>query len=71
MAEGNPLPTVQWYKDDVCIDNNPQFQITYNNGEALLKIEKINPSQNGKYNCVATNRLGSDLTTAKLFVDGK
>lgn len=70
MAEGNPLPTVQWYKDDICIDNNPQFQITYNNGEALVKIEHTNSSHIGKYTCVATNRLGSDSTTAKLFLDG-
>lgn len=70
-AEGNPLPTVQWYKDEVCIENNPEYQITYNNGEALLKIERTNTSHNGKYICVATNRLGSDSTTAKLFVDGE
>lgn len=70
-AEGNPLPTVQWYKDGVCIDNNPQYQITYNNGEALLKIEHTNTFHNGKYTCVATNRLGSDSTASKLFVDGE
>lgn len=71
-AEGNPLPTVQWYKDDICIDNSPQYQITYNNGEALLKIEHTNSStHSGKYTCVATNRLGSDSTTSKLLIDGK
>ncbi|XP_025203968.1 titin isoform X3 [Melanaphis sacchari] len=69
-AEGNPLPTVQWYKDDICIDNSPQYQITYNNGEALLKIEHTNSSiHSGKYTCVATNRLGSDSTTSKLLID--
>lgn len=71
-AEGNPLPTVQWYKDDICIDNSPQYQITYNNGEALLKIEHTNSStHSGKYTCVATNRLGSDSTTSKLLINGK
>lgn len=70
-AEGNPLPTVQWYKDEICIENNPEYQITYNNGEALLKIEYTNISHKGKYTCVATNRLGSDSTTSKLFVDGE
>ncbi|XP_026815441.1 muscle M-line assembly protein unc-89 isoform X4 [Rhopalosiphum maidis] len=69
-AEGNPLPTVQWYKDDICIDNSPQYQITYNNGEALLKIEHTNSSTHGgKYTCVATNRLGSDSTTSMLLID--
>ncbi|KAL4132316.1 hypothetical protein QTP88_009488 [Uroleucon formosanum] len=69
-AEGNPLPTVQWFKDEICIDNNPQYQITYNNGEALLKIEHANSStHSGKYTCVATNRLGSDSTASKLLVD--
>jgi hypothetical protein len=70
-AEGNPLPTVQWYKDDICIDNNPQYQITYNNGDALLNIEHTSTSLGGKYTCVATNRLGSDSTSSKLFVNGK
>jgi len=71
-AEGNPLPTVQWFKDDICIDNSPQYQITYNNGEALLKIEHTNSSTHrGKYTCVATNRLGSDSTASKLLIDGK
>lgn len=70
-AEGNPLPTVQWYKDEVCIDNDPEYQITYNNGEALLKIDHASISHNGKYACVASNRLGSDSTASKLFVNGK
>lgn len=70
-AEGNPLPTVQWYKEEVCIDNDPQYQITYNNGEALLKIDYANTSNNGKYTCVASNRLGSDSTATKLLVNSK
>lgn len=70
-ATGNPLPTVQWYKDDVCIDNSAKYQITYNNGEALLTIERADTSHGGKYVCVATNRLGSDRTTSKLSVEGK
>lgn len=70
-AAGNPLPTVQWYKDDVCIDNSAEYQITYNNGEALLTIERADTSHGGKYACVATNRLGSDRTTSKLSVEGK
>ncbi|CAI6344104.1 unnamed protein product [Macrosiphum euphorbiae] len=69
-AEGNPLPTVQWFKEDICIDNSPQYQITYNNGEALLKIEHTNSSSHsGKYTCVATNRLGSDSTASNLLID--
>lgn len=70
-AEGNPLPTVQWFKDENCIDNNPSYQITYNNGEALLKVEHAVNTLNGRYTCVATNRLGSDSTASKVIVDGK
>ncbi|XP_050539074.1 muscle M-line assembly protein unc-89 isoform X2 [Daktulosphaira vitifoliae] len=70
-AEGNPLPTVQWYKDDMCIENNPKYQITYNNGEALLKIERVHLYHKGKYICVATNKLGSDSTSSKLLVNEK
>ncbi|KAJ9597043.1 hypothetical protein L9F63_027067 [Diploptera punctata] len=44
-VEGNPLPTVQWYKNDVCIDTSPDYVITYNNGEAVLRFEEVFPSR--------------------------
>ncbi|XP_026674575.1 muscle M-line assembly protein unc-89 isoform X5 [Ceratina calcarata] len=68
IVEGNPLPTVQWFKNDVNIDNSPDYVITYNNGEAVLKFEEVFPVDKAIYTCKATNRLGQATTSASLDV---
>lgn len=70
-VEGNPLPTVQWYKNDVNIDNSPDYVITFNNGEAVLKFEEVFLEDKARYTCKATNRLGQSSTTASLDVERK
>ncbi|XP_072764140.1 uncharacterized protein [Anoplolepis gracilipes] len=68
-VEGNPLPTVQWYKNDTNIDNSPDYVITFNNGEAVLKFEEIFLEDKALYTCKATNRWGQSSTTASLDVE--
>jgi hypothetical protein len=68
---GNPLPTVQWFKNDVCIDNSPDYVITYNNGEAVLRFEEVFLEDQAEYCCKAANQLGTDLCSAKLTVERK
>lgn len=70
-VEGNPLPTVQWFKNDVCIDNSPDYVITYNNGEAVLRFEEVFLEDQAEYCCKAANQLGTDLCSAKLTVERK
>lgn len=70
-VEGNPLPTVQWFKNDVCIDNSPDYVITYNNGEAVLRFEEVFLEDQAEYCCKASNQLGTDLCSAKLTVERK
>lgn len=67
-VEGNPLPTVQWYKNLECIDNSPDYVITFNNGEAILKFEKTTISDKAEYTCKATNEAGTAQSTASLSV---
>lgn len=67
-VEGNPLPTVQWYKNNDCIDNSADYVITYNNGEALLKFEQVFKDDKAEYTCKATNDLGVAQSTANLSV---
>ncbi|XP_014601997.1 PREDICTED: uncharacterized protein LOC106785786 isoform X2 [Polistes canadensis] len=67
-VEGNPLPTVQWYKNETNIDNSPDYIITYNNGEACLSFEEVFLDDKGIYTCKATNRLGQVSTSAVLNV---
>lgn len=70
-VEGNPLPTVQWYKNDINIDNSPDYVITFNNGEAILKFDEIFLEDKALYTCKAMNRWGQLSTTASLDVERK
>lgn len=65
---GHPLPTVQWYKNIDCIDNSPDYIITYNNGEAILKFEQVFKEDKAEYTCKACNDLGVAQSTANLSV---
>ncbi|KAG8240058.1 hypothetical protein J437_LFUL019591, partial [Ladona fulva] len=68
-VSGNPLPTVQWFKNDICIDASPDYAITYNNGEAILRFEEVFLDDQAEYKCCATNCVGSEETKAKLTVE--
>lgn len=70
-VEGNPLPTVQWYKNFECIDNSPDFVINYNNGDAVLKFEEVFLEDKAEYSCKATNEMGTAQSTASLSVERK
>lgn len=71
IVKGNPLPTVQWYKNDINIDNSPDYVITFNNGEAILKFDEVFLEDKAIYTCKATNRLGQSSTTASFDVERK
>lgn len=67
-VDGNPLPTVQWFKNADCIDNSPDYVITYNNGEAILKFDKVYLVDKAEYCCKASNDLGTAQCSATLNV---
>lgn len=71
LVVGNPLPTVQWFKNDRCIDSLPDYGITYNNGYAVLKIDKTKIDDQGTYTCRASNQLGNRECNAVLSVECK
>ncbi|RZF40114.1 hypothetical protein LSTR_LSTR011242 [Laodelphax striatellus] len=71
QVDGNPLPTVQWSKGDVCIDHSPDYSITFNNGLAVMTIDQLAPADQAQYTCKASNQLASDSSTAWLFVRPK
>lgn len=70
-VEGNPLPNVQWCKNQECIDYAPGYHITYNNGDAYLKIEVVDFKDKAEYTCKASNQLGTAQSTANLIVTRK
>lgn len=69
FVDGYPLPTVQWFKGDICVDNSPDYVITYNNGEAVLRFEQVFLEDQSEYTCKASNKIGSESTTAYLSVE--
>ena len=70
-VEGNPLPIVSWAKNNNCIDESPDYVITFNNGECVLRFEEVFLEDETEYSCKATNDLGEDTTKAKLTVTGE
>lgn len=71
LVAGNPLPTVQWYRNDHCIDNNPSYNITYNNGLASVQIPSLRVEDQGIFTVRASNQAGHNECSAILSVEGK
>lgn len=71
IVNGNPLPTVQWYKNDSCVDNSPDYVISYNNGEAILRFEEVFLEDQAVFTCRASNPIGVDQCSASLCVERK
>ncbi|XP_058980466.1 uncharacterized protein LOC101894461 isoform X1 [Musca domestica] len=69
IVTGNPLPTVQWYKNDKCIDDCPDYVISYNNGEAKLRFEEVFLEDDAVYTCSASNPAGIEHCSASLIVE--
>lgn len=69
-VEGHPLPVVSWSKDGKCVDESPDYVITFNNGECVLRFEEVFMEDQAEYSCKATNDLGEDITKARMSVAG-
>lgn len=68
FVEGNPLPTIQWFKDDRCLDVEPRYDISFNNGESILRLDDVSASDAGHYTIVARNEVGTDQCSGVLNV---
>jgi hypothetical protein len=68
VVHGYPLPTVQWFKNGVCIDSSPDYICTFNNGQAILLLDEVYLEDEATFSCQAYNRLGNCRCEAKLFV---
>lgn len=71
LVTGNPLPTVQWFRNDICIDNDMNYNITYNNGNAILHMPSVRVDDQGVFTVKASNQIGHNECSAILSVEGK
>ncbi|KAM8939680.1 palladin [Pelodytes ibericus] len=68
---GNPLPEVRWFCEGRELRNSPDIHISSeNDGLHVLVIAEAFEDDTGRYTCVASNSLGSDTSSAELFVEG-
>lgn len=67
---GYPPPKTTWYKDGTPLRNEPPYEITTRNGEAVLKVPQAEEEDGGVYSCLATNPSGQDSTSSNVTVAG-
>ena len=56
--QGNPVPTVRWFKNDYPLDVSPNLVLS--NHKRKLTIRRITKQDIGKYKCIVENEAGSD-----------
>lgn len=69
VVTGNPLPQISWFKNDMCVDNSPDYIIKYVNGEATLKFEQVFLEDQALFKCRAVNSSGFEDSIAQLTVE--
>nr|XP_006823021.1 PREDICTED: titin-like [Saccoglossus kowalevskii] len=67
---GTPLPSVKWYRNNLEIQDSPDFQYITDGENVSLLISETFPDDTGEYTCKASNQVGLASCTAKLLVDG-
>ena len=69
--EGDPRPTIQWYREDFPITNSPEFQIHTFGDKSILQIREVFVEDSGIFAAVAENRGGRAKCSANLVVEEK
>lgn len=59
---------ISWEKNGIPIRPSSKHLQTFNDGLAILEIHDVSDADAGKYNCVASNKFGECVTSAKLKV---
>ena len=65
-----PAPKVNWQKDGVSCDNNPDYVISLQQGLCTLTIEETMVEDSGTFTCRAWNSAGVTQSCCRLTVRG-
>lgn len=69
-VKGNPAPRVAWYRNNVCLNTNPDYHITNVCGVCSLLILRVRPKDHGEYKVVIESKLGMAESSMMLGVRG-
>ncbi|CAB3373221.1 Hypothetical predicted protein [Cloeon dipterum] len=67
LAQGQPSPTVNWYKEGQLIPHGGNVALLANG--QILRIEQVKLSDAGQYTCLARNTAGQVIAVAWLSVE--
>ncbi|XP_067370962.1 muscle M-line assembly protein unc-89-like [Channa argus] len=68
MFKGDPLPTVTWLKDGHSLAHNPDYDITTKSNKSKLIVFYPTTNQEGRYDCVITNKHGKSICSTTLEI---
>lgn len=69
--DGDPLPTIKWYRENFPIKNSPDLQIHTLSTKSILIIRQVFMEDSAVFACVAENRGGTAKCSANLVVEEK
>lgn len=67
--DGDPLPTIKWYRENFPIKNSPDFQIHTFSTKSILIIRQVFIEDSAVFAAVAENRGGTAKCSANLVVE--
>jgi hypothetical protein len=70
-VDGKPPPKISWSKDGRPLKIGGRYDIVYSLGICSLEVSACDPSDAGKYTCIAENEKGTTETTSKVTVNEK
>ncbi|XP_045504360.1 fibroblast growth factor receptor homolog 1 isoform X2 [Colias croceus] len=65
-AEGNPMPNITWYKNNVTPISRSYFKPSY--GKWSMSLDELTKADNGNYTCKVCNELGCVQHTYSLHI---
>ncbi|KAL6255452.1 hypothetical protein P5V15_013787 [Pogonomyrmex californicus] len=67
--DGDPLPTIKWYREDFPIQNSADLQIYTFSTKSVLIIRQVFMEDSGVFSVIAENRGGKAKCSANLVVE--
>ena len=69
--DGEPVPTVKWYKDGVSLQTRGNVTIDTDDFTSSLMVKRVTREDRGQYKVVAKNEWGTTEVTFDVSVNGE